>query len=373
MKKLQLSLFLFFATFTIYSQQYYIYGTITGFKDGTEIKLFNRDSGLKPQITKIEKNQFKFINPSINSPVQLYLSIKFDNKFNSFSFLTDNNDVTIFGSKNDFPNNFIVTGSKSNNLKIKYFEYVKPLQSQYDSLNNLIGQKKLDTIKYSKIHLNSERKKRGIIEKKLNTFKINYILNNPNSYYSIIEIYYNRQNIKKSKIKKIYNKLDEELKNSKFGINLKTYLNIKKVLKEGDYLEDFKAKDSSNVFHYLSEYQGKYILLDFIQTSCQYCVASNAELKIIFNEYKNSLQIITFSGDSEEQVWRDGLKEHEINWVSLWNGEDTNGKIFQKYGSFGTPNFFLIDPNGKIIKIISGYGEGELTELVSKILIKDKI
>ncbi|MCZ8330399.1 MAG: TlpA disulfide reductase family protein [Flavobacterium sp.] len=369
MKKLLL--FFIFFTEIVFSQKSTISGTIFGFKDGTEVLLGDDELGDIIQEAKINNNKFTFKNPSTFSPKRMYLIIKEDKTMHWFdSFMVDNQNVILSGDKSDIPKNIKIKGSKSNNEKIAFEKSYEQLQKKWDSINDLIGEKRNDTIKYSKEEINHDRIKRSKLDEQIENIKLNNIKSNPNSYISLVELFWLKEKIGKEEVKKLYGQLDEKLKQTDYGINLKVYLDLDKILQEGDYFHDFEAKDINGVLHKLSDYKGKYILLDFIQTYCFWCVSSNDDLKKINEKYKNELQIVTFCSDKSEKTWKNGYKEHDIKWVSLWNGEGLNGRINQLYGTEGTPTFILINPEGKITKKIFGFEEGKLEEILQKELNK---
>jgi thiol-disulfide isomerase/thioredoxin len=370
MKKLFLLIFLFFSGIVV-SQKNTISGIITGFEDGTEVLLGDENLGEVVQKTKISKNKFSFKNPSTFSPKRMYLIIKEGETMHWFdSFIVDDKNVVLLGDKKDIPHNIKIKGSKSNDEKIAFEKSYEHLQKKWDSINDLIGEKRIDTIRYSKEEINNDRLKRSKLDEQIESVKLGNIKSNPNSYISLVEMFWLKEKIGKEEVRKLYNKVDNKLKQTDYGVYINVYLELEKALQEGDNFEDFEAKDIQGISHKLSDYKGKYILLDFIQSYCFACVASNADLKKINDKYKNEVQIITFCGDKSENTWKEGYIEQEIKWVSLWNGEGLSGRIHQLYGTYGTPTFILINPEGKIIKKYFGYDDGYLDTLLTEELNK---
>lgn len=370
MKTLFLPLFLFFSGI-VFSQKSTISGKITGFKEGVEVLLGDFDLGDIIQKSTIQNDKFSFNNPAQFSPKRMYMIIKEDTTMYWFNeFYIDTKNVFFSGDKRDIPNYVKIKGSKSNDEKIAFKKSYEKFQNKWDSINDLIAKKKSDTLKYKKEEIDNDRAKRSKINEQIEFIKIENIKSNPNRYIALLELYWLKEKIGKEEVRKLYNQFGDDLKKSDFGINLKIYLDLEKVLQEGDYFEDFEAKDINGVNHKISQYKGKYILLDFIQTYCYACLLSNDELKKINEKYKNKVQIITFCNDKSEKTWQDGYKEHQIQWVSLWNEEGNFGRINQLYGTDGTPTFILINPEGKIIKKEYGYDEGNLETILTDVLNK---
>ena len=354
----------------VFSQKSTISGKITGFKDGTIVFLGDLEIGDVIQKTKIKNNKFIFENPSTFSSKKLYLDIKVDSVYYSMFFYIDNNSIFLSGDKKDFPKNIKIEGSKSYDYNKKFEKSLEKLQNKWDSINNLIGDKKKDTIKHKKEEIDNDRLNRSNIDKQIDNYKISYINSNPNTYRSVMELYYLKEKIGKDGVRKLYNQLDDKLKQTLDGVGIKVYLDLEKVLQEGDFFEDFQGKDVNGVSRKLSDFKGKYILLDFIETYCYACILSNDDLKKINEKYKNQVQVVTFCADKTEKTWKKGYKEFNITWVSLWNGEGIVGRTPQLYGTDGTPTFILINPEGKIIKKVFGYEEGYLETLLNEELNK---
>ena len=103
----------------------------------------------------------------------------------------------------------------------------------------------------------------------------------------------------------------------------------------------------------------KYLLLDFTRAGCGPCIQANKEMREMVDTYSDSLQIVSFSIDNHKEVWLKSLQRDSICWPSLWSAENVDrGIITVPYEIRSTPRFFVIDPQGKVIKKIRGYGKG---------------
>jgi thiol-disulfide isomerase/thioredoxin len=145
---------------------------------------------------------------------------------------------------------------------------------------------------------------------------------------------------------------------------------VGEAVKKGDQFYDFEAIDQNGLQHKLSDFNSKYLVLDFTEFGCFACVQSIPELSKIAKEYADKLTVISFFVDKNQQRWKDSLKQHPQNWTSLWDGNGQNGNTVLKYNVVGYPTFFIIDPSGKIIESFFGYGENQLSDYLSKTLNK---
>ena len=81
-------------------------------------------------------------------------------------------------------------------------------------------------------------------------------------------------------------------------------------------------------------------------------------MKEIQEQYKDRLTIISLSSDTQTR-WKAASTQHEMTWQNLSDLKQTAG-LYAVYDVNGIPNYVLISPKGKIVKMWSGYGKGSL-------------
>ena len=117
--------------------------------------------------------------------------------------------------------------------------------------------------------------------------------------------------------------------------------------------------------HHLSEFSGRYILLDFWSTGCGPCVESIPEVEEIAAAYADRLSVVSLSIDPKE-VWikyvrEKGLAGHQ--WNELVKG---NTGLQARYNVSGIPHYVLIAPDGKVLTMWVGYGKGLLWKTIKE-------
>ncbi len=109
--------------------------------------------------------------------------------------------------------------------------------------------------------------------------------------------------------------------------------------------------DGKNVS--LSDFRGKWVVLDFWGSWCGWCIKGMPRLKEAYEQYKGKLEVIGVDcGDTKEQ-WKAAVEKYSIPWVNVYN-EQKEGSVDQLYGIQGFPTKIILNPEGKIYKIVVG-------------------
>ncbi len=168
-----------------------------------------------------------------------------------------------------------------------------------------------------------------------------FYLNHPNSWHTLatMESHY-MMNIPKDDLRKFYDQLLPEQRNSSYGQTIKRYIDVK-TIEKGDSLKDFNiiAKDQNGNQFNLLDIKEPYILLDFSQLYCGPCIAAAKEIHEIKEKYADKVAFVNFSCDYNEEEWQKMVKRDNITWPSLFNG-GSKGEVCMKYNVKGILHFF---------------------------------
>ena len=85
----------------------------------------------------------------------------------------------------------------------------------------------------------------------------------------------------KALVVSVYSKLTDEQRQSRLGEEITSLLSISSTVQEGDKIADVELKDIKGNIHHLSDYKGKYIILDFWSRYCGPCLDAFPLLKEI--------------------------------------------------------------------------------------------
>lgn len=145
----------------------------------------------------------------------------------------------------------------------------------------------------------------------------------------------------------LYNRMSEEQKQSEAGKLIYTYLNPESTAGIGDEMVDGDLYDLDGRLRHLSEFKGKFILLDFWAGNCGPCIASIPEVEEVTTMYKEKMVVISISEDPENE-WKKCVAEKKMGG-NQWNELRNKGTgLSQRYRANGIPHYVLIAPDGRI-------------------------
>lgn len=128
-------------------------------------------------------------------------------------------------------------------------------------------------------------------------------------------------------------------------------------VKVGEQAPDFTLTDSNGQTHSLSEYTGKYVVLEWVNYECPF---------VIKHYGSDNMQTLQKQLTQDGVVWlsinssAEGKQGHfspaEVNQKMQERGAkptayllDSDGKIGKEYGAKTTPHMFVIDPDQKLV------------------------
>ena len=276
-------------------------------------------------------------------------------------FWLENVDVTIDGAKNNI-RNVVINGGKIQRQNIDFNLLAKPLTMRFDSINTA-SKKAYEDDNIEKFK-DMEKQLDIIIHDRI-VLWAGYIRENPDNLISAFALSGFIPGLPKSEIKSLYENLSPEIKKSRYARSVSNFLKLSKDVNIGDIAEDFQLTDLKGNKVSLSNFKGKFVLLDFWASGCAPCRIENKNLLANYKKYKGKgFEIISISSDRNKDNWASASKQDSIIWPSLIDDAHVGNRYNVKF----IPSTFLIDPAGRIITTdLRGEKLGEkLKELFSE-------
>ncbi|MFI2743559.1 redoxin domain-containing protein [Zhouia sp. PK063] len=374
------------------TQGFTIAGNIKNVLQGTVI--LNYRDPIDYQLTSIDSsniNEGNFtLKGKVNSPQNLYLYIKplSGNTYYNSSFFVENSEITLaldttsYSYKNGNYVNLIpeVTGDSIQMVFEKYKqlgatinEELKPYNEKYNALNNEYRNIMKGDDENAKQHLKDEmedlKEKMASIRKGLEKIDSLYIINNPESPIASYLLSGKIADYPLAFSEKSYNHFTNTVKNGLYGKAVNQLLQKLKAASPGAIAPNFKAATINGDTLQLSDFKGKYVLLDFWASWCVPCRKSNPHLKELYHKYHDKgFDIIGISDDdSNPNAWKKAVEKDGIDiWHHVLRGlkiDRSNGNykildrgISEFYDIHYLPTKILVDPKGLII---GRFGEQE--------------
>ncbi|MBA3285726.1 MAG: AhpC/TSA family protein [Nitrosopumilus sp.] len=341
---------------TFNNQKFILKGTVSGRDTGIiTLRYINDLEELVRDTTFLKNGIFEF-SGTINQPT--YATLKGNPNYINFY---DANDVGIY----------LEPGELKISLLENQYEYAK-MEGSLTQYENDYLKKQIDSVSFITKDLNDAllEAKRKYISKKEPDFKViidslnhllkptsetikkvvlSFIINHPDSYVSPYMLAHPINYLSIDSAELLYSVLTQRIKNSRNGKWNAEQLSKKRQSLAGEFAPDFTAPNVKGELITLSDFKGKYVLLDFWASWCIPCREEIPELKKIYTSFHSKgFEIIMISIDKNDMDWEKAIKKDKItNWHNIKANEYIN-KHYENV-NLPIPSKILVNHAGVII------------------------
>jgi thiol-disulfide isomerase/thioredoxin len=328
----------------------------TGINVPAKVYLVSRNATGEQRDSAVVKNRKFVFKGEVTIPFQATLSVNYDTATKFSRTLNDRIGLFIEQGKitlksKDSIKNAVIESPINNDVR-KWNETVKPLRTfrtdlykRWEEIQSLPDEEKSAKSKMF------EAKEDSISNLEQEQAK-EFIKANPDSYYALSSLFNSVAGYypEGDAAQEIFDLFSEKLKATKLGNEIKERIAKWKATSIGSIAPDFVQNDSTDNPVKLSDFRGKYVLIDFWASWCGPCRQENPIVVKAYHAYKDKgFTVLGVSLDNNRKKWIQAIADDKLEWTHVSDSKTFDNEAAVLYGIRAIPSNFLLDKEGKIV------------------------